>query len=166
MASWIPVQRVCTSNPGVENCLASYWCDQITLRCWNTGCICAPGKVLQHSIVVYSTKSYFNKWQILWLITWADYGERWSVVFLLVMCVLLQRRGSACLLDPVGAQLWEANTWGGCGYVTLAIYRKYAEMQLCQIKDLKKKCCFLHFFLHKSSHPISWLICRNSMVNI
>lgn len=35
------------------------------------------------------------------------------------MCVLLQRRGSACLSVLVGVQLWEASTRGGCDYVML-----------------------------------------------
>lgn len=35
------------------------------------------------------------------------------------MCLLLQRRGSACLLVLVGVQPWEASTQGGCDYVTV-----------------------------------------------
>lgn len=35
------------------------------------------------------------------------------------LCVLLQRKGSACLLVLVGVQPWEASTRGGCDYVTM-----------------------------------------------
>lgn len=49
---------------------------------------------------------------------------------LYLLCLLLQRRGSACLLVLVGVQPWEASTRGGCDYVTVdchapKVYDKY-----------------------------------------
>lgn len=54
------------------------------------------------------------------------------IIFYVCVCMCLQRRVSACLLVLVGVQPWEANTVGGCDYVTVdcgchaaGIYNKY-----------------------------------------